>query len=255
MSLALVSPGGWFAAWIGAGSGNEMLRAAVLGAWALCSSTRAQHAGGSEPSYAQEHAQPWVAAALERFLETPIDLLQWSLARQYVDGTEAVVETEAFRELCFAQLMAIAESDTTDVTEIYGGFADGRFVGYKVPTECTMTSCDTTFLFRAEGDAPAATADWRPWTIESVNEQCPRAVPACTLSREGPVAASDLSVRTVSAILPLPASKHLAKTHSVLTVTVIAPGAHDIVDRSRSTWRAEDVEHLRPTHKRLVQKC
>jgi hypothetical protein len=150
-----------------------MLRA-VLGVWALCSSTRAQQVGDSEPSYTQEHARPWVAAALEQILETPIDLLQWSLARQWADGTGAVAETGAFRELCFTQLMTIAESDTTDVTEIYGGFADGRFIGYKVPSdsECTMTSCDTTLLSRAEGDAPAASADWRPWTIDSVNAQC-----------------------------------------------------------------------------------
>lgn len=148
------------------------------------------------PSYAQEHAQPWVAAALGHFLETPIDLLQWSLARQWVDA-EALAETEAFRDLCFTQLMTVAESDTTDVTEIYGAFADGRFIGYRVPAQCTMASCDTSFLFRAEGDAPAASADFLPWTIKTVNAMCAKS-PTCTVPRGNPVVANDTSVRTVS---------------------------------------------------------
>lgn len=167
-----------------------MLRAVVLGVGALCSPTRASD------MYAQEHARPWIAAALEQFLETPIDLLQWSLARQWVDA-EAVSGTEAFRDLCFTQLMTVAESDTTDVTEIYGAFADGRFVGYRVPAECTMSRCDSTFLFRAEDDAPAVSADWSPWTLRSVNAQCATS-PTCTPPSGDPVTESDVSVRTVS---------------------------------------------------------
>lgn len=225
-----------------------MLRAVVLGVGTLCSHTRAQHAG-YEPSYAEEHARPWIAAALEQFLETPIDLLQWSLARQWVDA-EAVNETEAFRELCFTQLMTVAESDTTDVTLIYGAFEDGRFVGYRVPADCTMSSCNTSLLFRAKGDAPATTANWSPWTLDSVNAQC-QASPTCTppgVNHEH-VKPSDVSVRTVSSISRgRKVSSKICSAHFAM----IAPGAHVVADRSRSTWRAEDVDLLRPSRPRLV---
>lgn len=169
-----------------------MLRASIVGV-ALVSTAFAQEAGGARRviSYVEEHAQPRIATVLGEFLQPPVDLLQWSLAVQQVDGS-SVTETEAFRELCFAQLLSEVARGHNHVTMIYGGFADGRCIGYRL-----VDNSEYTFVFRAEGDAPATSADWTPWTLDTVNAQC-SLDSACTPPEGRPVRPTDTSVRTVN---------------------------------------------------------
>eukprot|EP01043_Picozoa_sp_COSAG02_P003025 COSAG02_NODE_72_length_41961_cov_13.243658_1_plen_204_part_00 len=198
---------------------------AVIGG-ALLPFTCAQNVAGRDAaagvSYVEEHAQPRVSAVIDNFLQAPIDLLQWSLARQWVDTSHSMHETEAFRQLAFAQVLSEVEHGDSHVTMIYGAFEDGRFIGYRLPDECTsVSSCEPTFVFRTHGDAPASSANWSPWALDSVNAQCTKS-PACTLPDSGPVRARDVSVRTVSDLpARVPSAFEHSNAHFMIAVTSI----------------------------------
>ena len=178
-----------------------MLRSVALGA-ATLASAYAQTADVADSSYVEEHALPRVSGVLDDFLKKPVDLLQWSEAAQEMGS---VAETEAFRRLCFTQVLSqAAERGDSSVSTIYGAFADGRFIGYRLSDVCTASSCEPTFVFRAAGDAPAASASWSPWTLDTVNQHCALS-PSCSHVGQA-VRAGDTSVRTVSARVRLSAS-------------------------------------------------
>jgi hypothetical protein len=181
-----------------------MLRSVALGA-ATLASAHAQTADVADSSYYwEEHALSRVSGVLDDFLKKPVDLLRWSQL-EAAQEMRSVAETEAFRQLCFTQVLSqAAERGDSSVSMIYGAFADGRFIGYRLSDVCTASSCEPTFVFRAAGDAPAAGASWSPWTLDTVNQHCALS-PSCSHVGQ-PVRAGDTSVRTVSARVRLSAS-------------------------------------------------
>jgi hypothetical protein len=163
----------------------------VLAALALLAAATAQRVI-EEPVYVADDVAPSVVATLEDFLATPIDLLRWSKAAEVM---HSITRTDDYAELAYTQALSISgTADSTEVgrsdsavSSIYAGFADGRYVSYE------QSGRDWRYVFRAAGDASAESADWRPWSLATVNEQCTPAR-GCT---PGPrVQAGVVSVRT-----------------------------------------------------------
>ena len=160
-----------------------MLLAAAAAAAAL-GGAGAQQQDAERRSYVATVAGPNIHARIQTFMSFPQETISFSLPMSslgFLDlGSDAAVQEWLYNQVVAtgvgaADCAAAAGSGCSDelaaVTRsamdmLYLGFEDGRFISY------SGVAGPSAYSFRAAGAAPAAGADWSPFTLEGLAAAC-----------------------------------------------------------------------------------